>query len=311
MNFLRSLPSRTWRALQRALKWLAVSLAIGLLQVLAHLPYGLTARFGAALGALLYLLPSKRKNIIQKNLELCFPHWSIERRKVVAARHFQHAIRSFVERSVQWLAPAEKLEKLIQVESEVDLTDPHLPPTIFLGFHFVGLEAGALFLNYLLQRPCGSVFQPMSNERIDNLAIKARSRFGATMLPRTDSARALLRMLHKRIPVMLGSDMDHGLGNSAFVPFFNVPACTLISLPRLAKAAHAQVAPFICEVLPRYQGYKLRIFAPWSDYPSDDPIADTRRMNAFIEEHIAPIPEQYYWIHRRFKTRPPGEAGLY
>ncbi len=311
MNFLRSLPRLDWHILQRALKWLSESLAIGLLRGLAYLPYGWIARFGAALGVLLYQLPSQRKQIIQKNLALCFPEWSSEHRERVAARHFQHAIRSFVERSVQWFAPASKLEKLVQIESQVDLADPNLPPTIFLGYHFVGLEAGALFLNYSLHRPCGAAFQPLTNARIDVIAKKSRSRFGATMLPRTDSARALLRMLHKRMPVMLSSDMDHGVGNSIFVPFFGVPACTLTSISRLAKAAQAQVAPFVCEVLPNYRGYKLRIFAPWDHYPSDNLIADTRRMNAVLEEQIARIPEQYYWLHRRFKTRPAGEAGLY
>jgi KDO2-lipid IV(A) lauroyltransferase len=290
---------------------LGTSLAIGLLRFLAILPYGLVARFGAAMGALLYMIPSRRRRIVHINLELCFPDWDASRREKVARQSFQHAIRSYVERSVQWFGSAEKLEKIFEIESAVDLVDPDMPPTILLAMHFVGIEAGSIFINHVLKRPCGALYQPLSNPEVNRIAKEARGRFDAEMVSRADSARAVMRMLRARKPVMLGADMDYGERNSAFVPFFGVKACTLTSVARMATVGHAQVLPIICEVLPNYRGYKLRVFKPWENYPSGDDFADARRMNAFLEEHIPSIPEQYYWVHKRFKTRPPGESSFY
>jgi KDO2-lipid IV(A) lauroyltransferase len=290
---------------------LGAKLAVALLKLLAILPYGLVARLGDGLGWLLYQFPSPRRRIVHINLKLCFPAWSDARREEVAQKHFRHAIRSYVERSVQWFGSAKTLEKLIQVDSEIDLTDPDLPPTLFLGLHFVGIEAGSIFLNYSLKRPCGSLYQPLSNPEIEAVAKAARGRFDAEMVGRADSARVVLRWLRDRKPVMLGADMDYGTRNSAFVPFFGVPACTLTAVGRLAKTGHAQVVPFIGEVLPNYRGYRLKVFKPWDHYPSGDDYEDARRMNAFLEERIPHIPEQYYWVHKRFKTRPPGEPSVY
>jgi KDO2-lipid IV(A) lauroyltransferase len=286
-------------------------LAIGLLKLFALLPYGVVARIGDGLGWLLYQIPSRRKRIVHINLTLCFPGWSDERREDVAQKHFRHAIRSYLERSVQWFGSARKLEKLIQLDSAIDLTDPGLPPTLFLGFHFVGIEAGSIFLNYSLQRQCGSLYQPMSNPELEEVAKAARARFGADMASRADSARIVLRWLRDKKPVMLGADMDYGMRNSTFVPFFGVPTCTLTAVGRLAKVGQAQVVPFIGEVLPNYKGYRLKVFKPWENYPTGDDEADARRMNAFLEEQIPLMPEQYYWVHKRFKTRPPGEPSVY
>lgn len=205
----------------------------------------------------------------------------------------------------------QKLEKLIQLDSAIDLTDPNLPPTLFLGFHFVGIEAGSIFLNYSLKRRCGSLYQPMSNPELEKVAKAARARFGADMASRADSARIVLRWLRERKPVMLGADMDYGARNSTFVPFFGVPTCTLTAVGRLSKVGHAQVVPFIGEVLPNYKGYRLKVFKPWDNYPTGDDEADARRMNAFLEEQIPLMPEQYYWVHKRFKTRPPGVPSVY
>src|SRR5580658_5458101 len=235
-----------WRLLERyMLGRIGVMLAVNFLKLLALVPYGITARFGDGLGWLLYQIPSRRKRIVHINLKLCFPEWNDERREDVAQKHFRHAIRSYLERSVQWFGSAKKLEKLIQLDSAIDLTDPNLPPTLFLGFHFVGIEAGSIFLNYSLKRQCGSLYQPMSNPELEEVAKAARARFGADMASRADSARIVLRWLRDKKPVMLGADMDYGMRNSTFVPFFGVPTCTLTAVGRLAKVGHAQILPFV------------------------------------------------------------------
>ncbi|MEX3606699.1 MAG: lipid A biosynthesis lauroyl acyltransferase [Burkholderia sp.] len=290
---------------------LGAQFALLLLKLFALLPYGVTARFGDGLGWLLYRVPNRRKRIVHTNLKLCFPEWSEARREEIAGQHFRHVIRSYVERSVQWFGSEKKLAKLIEVDSAIDLTDPYLPPTLFLGLHFVGIEAGSIWLNRSLQRTCGSLYQPFSNPLLEVEAKRARSRFDAEMASRADSARIVLRWLRDRKPVMLGADMDYGVRNSTFVPFFGIPTCTLTAVGRLAKIGRAQVVPFIGEVLPNYKGYRLRMFKPWDHYPTGDDDLDARRMNAFLEEQIPLLPEQYYWVHKRFKTRPPGKPGFY
>ncbi|KVD86102.1 lipid A biosynthesis lauroyl acyltransferase [Burkholderia sp. ABCPW 14] len=290
---------------------LGTQLAVAFLKFLAVLPYGLTARLGDGLGWLLYRIPSRRKRIVHINLKLCFPDWSDARREEVAGQHFRHAIRSYVERSYQWFASEETFRKLYTVESEIDLTDPDMPPTLLLGFHFVGIEAGSMAINLALGRICGSLYTPMKNPLIEAAAKAGRSRFGAELASRADNARVVLRWLRDRKPVMLGADMDYGLRNSTFVPFFGVPTCTLTAVGRFAQVGRAQVVPFIGEVLPDYKGYRLKVFKPWENYPTGDDDLDARRMNAFLEAQIPLMPEQYYWVHKRFKTRPPGEPSFY
>jgi Kdo2-lipid IVA lauroyltransferase/acyltransferase len=284
-------------------------LVIGLLRLFAYLPYGLVARCGAILGALLYRLPSSRKKIVRVNLQLCFPGYSESRYEELARAHFQHVIRSYVERGIQWFGSERALRKLVQLESLIDLADPAAPPTIFMGFHFVAIEAGCML--YSMNYPITALYTHMSNRRIGELARRQRGRFGADMILRSSSARTIIKRLRAGVPVMLAADMDYGLENSVFVPFFGVQACTLTSVSRLAKLSGARVVPFVTEVLPDYQGYKLKIFDALTDFPSDDETDDARRMNAFLETQIERFPEQYYWVHRRFKSRPLGTAGVY
>ena len=154
----------------------------------------------------------------------------------------------------------EKLAKLIQVDSAVDLDDPDLPPTLFLGLHFVGIEAGSIWLNRSLHRRCGSLYQPFSNAVLEEEAKKARGRFDAEMVGRADSARVVLRWLRDRKPVMLGADMDYGLRIDV-----RVSACRAHAERSAgSKTGRAQVVPFIVpfigEVLPNYKGYRLKVF---------------------------------------------------
>jgi len=131
------------------------------------------------------------------------------------------------------------------------------------------------------------------------------------MIPRHASARHTLRILRTGKPIMLAADMDFGLRDSVFAPFFGVQACTLTSVSRLAKLSGARVVPFVAEVEDGYTGYKLRIFEPLANFPSDDLVADAQAMNRFLESQILRMPAQYYWVHRRFKRRPHGQAPVY
>ncbi|MGF6605423.1 KDO2-lipid IV(A) lauroyltransferase [Paraburkholderia sp. WSM4175] len=284
-------------------------LIVVLLRVFAVLPYTLVARFGSAVGAMLYALPSSRKHIVLVNLRLCFPGKSECEYDDLARNHFRHVVRSYLERGIQWFGSAQRIRKLVHIESRIDLEDRNAPPTIFLGFHFVSIEVGCIL--YSTRLPAASLYTRMSNARLCSLAKRQRGRFGAEMIERSTSARKIVGLLRSGKPVMLAADMDHGTHNSVFVPFFGVPACTLTSVSRLARLAHARVVPFVTEVLPDYRGYKLTIFEPLSDFPSESETIDARRMNEFLETQINRCPAQYYWVHRRFKNRPPGVPGVY
>lgn len=282
---------------------------VTLLRFLAVLPYAWVARFGYWLGTALFVLPSRRKHIALVNLRLCFPGKLEEEYAALGRAHFGHVVRSYLERGVQWFGSAESIHRLVQVDSKIDLTDATAPPTIFMGFHFVGIEVGCM--QYSSQFPVAALYSRMSNRPMCNMAVRQRGRFGAEMIERTTSARKVIAILRAGKPVMLAADMDHGIENSVFAPFFGVPACTLTSVSRLARLGRARVVPFVTEVLPDYQGYKLTIFDPLTDFPSANDEHDARRMNQFLETQIRRFPEQYYWVHRRFKHRPAGMARVY
>ncbi|NUA30407.1 lipid A biosynthesis lauroyl acyltransferase [Cupriavidus basilensis] len=282
---------------------------VSLLRLLAALPYGVCARIGMGLGALLYRIPSRRRSVVQTNLRLCFPDQSEAHRHALGQAHFSHVIRSYLERGVQWYGCAGKLKELVELESAIELGNTEAGPTIFLGFHFVAIEAGCMF--YSIKHPVASLYSKMSNPLLEQLAKQQRGRFGTEMIPRNGSVRQALRALKSGTPLMLAADMDFGLRDSVFVPFFNVPACTLTSVSRLAALSGARVVPFTTSVLPGYRGYKLKIFDALAGYPSGDEKVDALRMNAFLEQQVRAMPEQYYWVHRRFKHRPEGEAPVY
>lgn len=264
---------------------------------------------GEALGSLLYRIPSKRKHILHTNLRLCFPEKTPDEREQLARSSFRHVIRSYFERGIQWYGSAQALSSLVELQSAITLQDNYEQPTIFLGFHFAAIEAGCM--QYSILHPVASIYTPMSDLATDTISRKQRARFGTEMIPRNGSAREILKVLKSGKPIMLAADMDFGLRDSVFVPFFGVQACTLTAVSRLAQLGRARVIPFVTEVAPDYRGYKLTIFKALENFPCGDPTADALHINQFLEAQIRLMPDQYYWVHRRFKRRPPGEASVY
>ncbi|WP_118181197.1 lipid A biosynthesis lauroyl acyltransferase [Paraburkholderia phosphatilytica] len=291
------------------MKHLGFVFIVVLLRTLSVLPYKFVARLGMVVGTALYAVPSRRKHIVLVNLRLCFPEKTSREHQKLARDHFRHVVRSYLERGIQWFGSAQSIRDIVQIESKIDLDDDAAPPTIFMGFHFVGIEVGCML--YSTRLPVASLYTRMSSTALCALAKRQRGRFGAEMIERATSAKKIVGLLRSGKPVMLAADMDQGVDNSVFVPFFGVPACTLTAVSRLARLGRARVVPFVTEVLPNYQGYKLTIFEPLTDFPSGSDVVDARRMNAFLEEQVLRFPEQYYWVHRRFKHRPPGMASVY
>lgn len=299
------------RIIGRIFTWLG----IGLLQVLAHLPYRFVARFGEGLGSLLYRFPSRRKHIVQTNLRLCFPEKSEEEREALAHETFRMVLRSYAERGIFWCGSGERMRKLVKIDDQANLPALYGTPHIVVTLHLAGVEAGAIRVTQHLSEMTSvggnSLYTRQSNRLFDGYMRRWRSRFGGNMIQRSDNVRDVMRLIRKGEIMQLIADMDFGPRESVFVPFFGVPAATLAAVSRLARMTQAKVIFAYTEMLPDYQGYCVHLPAPLTDFPTDDVMADTRRMNAFFESVIEPRISEYYWVHRRFKTRPPGEPSVY
>jgi KDO2-lipid IV(A) lauroyltransferase len=290
----------------------ATRVLLAFLWLFHWLPLGVQAACGNAFGRLGYRLVSSRRKVALRNLELCFPKLSEGERTTLAREHFRWLGRSLLERGLLWYASPERLRRLIRVEGDVHLAERSERPVMWLAPHFMGLDvAGASVL--LFQKRKGiSIYQKQSNAVMDAALRRGRLRLGnAEIFSRDEAGKALFRAIRRGDGFFNLPDMDFGTRDAAFVPFFGVSAVTLLAPSRMARALNMMVQPVVAEILPGGQGYVVRYEEPWTDFPSDDPVADSARMNRWIESEIRRNPAQYLWVHRRFKTRPPGQASLY
>ncbi len=276
------------------------------------LPLSAQALFGRALGRLLHALAGSRRRIALRNVELCFPEKLAPERAQLVREHFQWLGRSILERGLLWYAPAERLKKLISVEGDVGLAERSERPVMWLVPHFMALDVAGVSVQLFQKRKAVSMYQEQSNAQIDAAIRRGRLRLGnAEIFPRADSAKPLLRAIRRGDAFFNLPDMDFGERDAAYVPFFTVPAATLLAPSRLARALNMVVQPVVAEALPGGQGYRVRFLPPWEHFPSADALADTAAMNRWIEAEIRLNPAQYLWVHKRFKTRPAGEPSLY
>jgi KDO2-lipid IV(A) lauroyltransferase len=286
--------------------------ALGILWLMHFLPRPLLARLGEGIGLLLMALGAERRNVVRTNLALCFPRLDEEARTRLALRHFMAAGRALAETTIAWWSTAEQLRALAKVEGlDYFLTTLDSGPTIILAPHFVGVDILAIRLS--LEHDASSMYSHQKDPVFDRFLVSRRTRFRPIRLfSRQDGIKPVIRTLREGLPFFFLPDMDFGPRDAVFVPFFGVPAATVSALPRLAEITGAAVLPVtIAQGRRAGEAYVVRVHRVWQDYPSGDPIADTRRMNAFIEEHARDFPEQYYWLHKRFKTRPEGQEKLY
>jgi Kdo2-lipid IVA lauroyltransferase/acyltransferase len=283
---------------------------LGLLWLLHFLPLAVLAPLGRALGLVLYVVARERRKVALTNLRLCFPHQTDTEIRRLARRHFQAVGRSLVERGVLWWSSKERLQRLIQVEGLEHWQDVGGRPVIWLAPHFVGLDMGGTRI--ITQWRGVSVYSHQKDPVFDRILLHGRTRFVKPELySRQDGIRPVVKAMRGGLPLYYLPDMDLGDRDAIIVPFFDVPAATITGLSRIARLANALVVPAVTRQLPGAQGYVLRFYPAWTDFPGANVEADTRRMNAFIEQRVLEMPEQYYWVHKRFKTRPPGEPPVY
>ena len=288
-------------------------LGVGALYLLSVLPNAWSRAFGTFIGWLAIRLPIKRRRVVQRNLELCFPELSTEKRNSIAKEHFILLGRSIAERGRVWFGSEKSIRKLVKIESEINPADGK--PRIYVGMHMTGIEAGLIGLSIYLRdlgisKPI-TLYVGMKNKFFDKHIKIWRERFGALMLLRKHNARELIREIRRGSFVLLSPDMDLGVEDSVFVPFFGIQTCSVTSISRLAQMGGAEVCPVVTTLNPDGITYTCRIGSPWKNFPSNDLIDDTMRMNQFFEEQIKPRPAEYYWVHKRFKHRPEGEPEVY
>ena len=285
---------------------------LGMLWLLHFLPLALLAALGRGLGALLYVLTRSRRRVALRNLALCLPELSDAQQRRLAREHFQWLGRSILERGLLWYASPRRLKRLIHIEGDVRLAERSERAVMWLVPHFIALDVAGAATQLFQSKWVASIYQQQSDPTLDAAIRRGRLRHGqGEVFARSDSARPLMRAIRGGAAFFNLPDMDFGVRDAAFVPFFGVPAATLLAPSRMARALDMVVQPVIARMLPGGQGYRVSFLEPWSDFPSADAVADTARMNRWIEAQVRADPAQYLWVHRRFKTRPPGEAPLY
>lgn len=271
-------------------------------------------RIGACLGWLAPRLARSRAHIVQRNLELCFPDQPESVRERWLAEHFRALAQSIVDRGVLWYGPLEAVEEMVTQTGGERINEliAQGRPVILLAPHFIGLDAAATRLT--LEIPsAATMYTPQSDPQVDAIVAAGRARFNEVFLvSRKDGVRELLRHLRAPRPVYYLPDMDFGRQGAVFVPFFGVPAATLVATAQLARKWNAAVMPILGFWNPETGRYHVDILPPLADFPGEDSLEDaTARLNRELESWVRRCPSQYYWVHRRFKTRPPGEPKLY
>ena len=279
-----------------------------LLWCLRWLPRRWVVAMGRSVGTLLFHGGRKRVTLI--NLELCFPSMTDDERERIGRGVFQNLARSTLELGRVWYSP------VTVALANVTLIDKHhfdmwrgKAPVIVLAPHFVGLDMGGT--RFSQEYPeVFSMYSEQKNKVFDRALRRARQRFNnATLITRQQGLRPVLKALKEKRIFYYLPDMDFGAKDAVFVDFFGVKTATVTAMSRLAKITGAKVIPLVTRQTA--DGYEARFYPAWDDFPTDNPEADARRLNAFIEERVVEMPDQYFWVHKRFKTRPPGEPSPY
>jgi KDO2-lipid IV(A) lauroyltransferase len=271
------------------------------------LPLRLQAAVGNVVGSIFFWLIPERRKVTRINLEKCFPQKNPDERERLARDHFRAFCRAFIEQGILWWSPRSRIEKLVRIEGLENLKAG--TKTIVFAPHFVGFEATLARL--ALEFPVAMMYSRQKDALFEARLLAGRTRFGGFMYPRQGGIKKGIELIDSGTLYYYLPDLDFGPKRSVFVPFFGVPAATVTGLAYIARTTGAAVVPCVTRMLPGGGGYVARLYPAWSDFPSGDDHADARRIMAFVEERVLEMPEQYFWLHKRFKTRPPGEERFY
>jgi Kdo2-lipid IVA lauroyltransferase/acyltransferase len=287
---LRLLSPRYW------LTWVG----LGLLRLVALLPFAAIVLLGQALGAALRHLLFRFVRTARRNIELCLPELSAEARERLLNQHFASLGVALLEIPFAWWSSPQRLARVLRMEGVEHLraAQAHNRGVILLTAHFTSMEMAGRAL--LTVAPVGFLYRPPKNEVLAYALKRFRLGLGGHPIPR-DDIRAFISALKHNECVWYAPDQSYRKKGAEMVPMFGIPAATNTFTPRLARITGAVVLPYFLRRLPGAQGYVGVIHPPLEDFPSDSPVADTERFNRMIEAQVRRVPEQYLWIHRRFK----------
>jgi KDO2-lipid IV(A) lauroyltransferase len=292
-----------WNTKFASLRYVIVWLGYAWMRLLVLLPWRAQAAFGRALGRLAYAALRRRRRIAARNIEVCLPELSAAARAVVLKRHFESLGLSIVEMGMGWFGSPAAIRARVRVDGA-----EHLAAAVLFSAHFTTFEFFWAALAPLTPKLC-AMYKWQRNPVMNNVMNRGRGRYFDTLFAK-DNVREMLHCLRDNAVVWYASDQSYGGKGSVLLPFFTEPALTNTAIGRIAKVSGAVVLPYFCRRLDD-GGYVMSIGAPLDGLPSGDEVADTRRLTALLEDYIRLCPEQYWWIHQRFKGRPPPLPNLY
>jgi Kdo2-lipid IVA lauroyltransferase/acyltransferase len=278
------------------------------MRMLAPLPLPVVRALGWALGWVLHTLIRSRRKVVRKNLALCFSERSPQDLRRLELEIFIKFTQAWLDRSWLWHGSVDQLNRRLKVTGDVQALR-QTPRLVLFTPHFVGLDAGGVAIGKDRLRALCSLYTSQSNAVVDAWIFRGRTRHGGRLLSRHEGAREIAAAVKNGEALYLLPDMDFGTHGTEFIPFFGTLAATVTSLSRFSRLPKASVMTLLNRMTP--EGYEIHLSAPWDNFPTRDATADTLRMNQELEKLILTMPEQYFWVHKRFKTRPPGEPPVY
>lgn len=284
---------------------------LGLLRLNALLPYRVQMAEGRALGGLLYHLLGGRRRVAAANLLLCFPAMTAAARQNLLHEHFASLGMTVIEHGLAWWASDALVRQLVDLRGTDNLERAMANGrgVILLTGHFGAQEFSGRAFGLSCPTAAG-FYRPSRNPLIDELFKRVRKKSAPILIPK-DAVRRVVRSLRRGMPVWYAPDQSYRRAQSALIPFFGEPAMTSTGLSELVRLGNAAVVPLLPTRLPGGRGYRLDILPALEGFPGASPEEDARRVNGILEAHIRTVPEQYYWLHRRFKGRPEGYPDPY
>ena len=279
------------------------------LVLLGRLPLSWVRAIGLVVGWFLYAVVASRRKVVWINLRLCFPQWTEAQVRKCAIQTFVNFAQTWLDRGWLWHASASVTKARIRLVGEIQALGG-VEPLVLFAPHFVALDAGWTGLTQQIDRKFNTIYTDQANKDSDAWIYKGRIRYGAPgLFGRAEGVKPIIAGLRRGEPLYLLPDMNFGPHESVWVPFYGVPAATVPSLSRFARLTRAKVVPVISRITP--QGYEVEVLEPWANFPTDDLQADTALMNQRLQGYIDAMPDQYYWVHKRFKDQPPGTTPPY
>lgn len=284
-------------------------LGLAFFHLLGYLPMAISLSLGRLLGDVFFYLAPSRRRIAQVNIAQCFPQLSATEQRTLLRKVMHSTGKSVIESSVALWGPARQLKQRYSITGleHIEAAQARGQGVLLVGCHFTTLDAAARILAFHVKYDM--LYRKDPNPLLAYQLIKARESFAGNAIVRSDT-RQLIKNLRQGNVVWYAPDQDFGAKYSVFAPFFGVQAATVVGTARIAQLGKAVVIPF-AHYRDENNHYRIVIDAPLENYPTGDDVADATRINHIIETAIAKQPDQYLWVHRRFKTRPEGEPNLY